>query len=427
MQAQGKGMGMAETDRLERASRPGALRRETSACEVPAARVLAIDSDRGRRTWISSAFEAQQCHVAVWGVDTAEEFQCALVDAEFDVVVTELRLFWGHALDVLRAVRKRRVDVPVLLLTGDGDEACAAEAMRRGFADYLPRATTTPEKFVHHVRIALALAPRAGQARGIASRLEHESAPARRGARSGGDGVFADDRVAVSLALRRMAKRVSWEVCDAADQLLKVLDPDMVPFAMDVHARARMDEGRAAAERIASLVVGLMSYAAGWTEPARRTDVNQVLREVVERERAQAGRVQIAFLVDRAAGPVEVPPQVFERGVSTLLGMAVATAPPRGRVTVETSRATGCPIPLGGSRRPLPHAATEVTVTWAGGSPAVGAPLDLLEPLFPPPFPAPTGTLDIAVFHEAVRKAGGDVAIELFRGRPRVRIVLPVR
>src|SRR5690349_23902413 len=50
----------------------------------------------------------------------------------YDVLFLDYQLRMDTGLDVLREVRRRGLDLPVVLLTGHGDEEVVAEAMRSG-------------------------------------------------------------------------------------------------------------------------------------------------------------------------------------------------------------------------------------------------------------------------------------------------------
>lgn len=56
----------------------------------------------------------------------------------WDVVLLDYRLPGENAFDVLKTIRlERKLDLPVVLVTGQGDEEIAAQALRLGAADYI--------------------------------------------------------------------------------------------------------------------------------------------------------------------------------------------------------------------------------------------------------------------------------------------------
>ena len=63
----------------------------------------------------------------------------ALASEVFDCVLLDYRLGPDSGLDVLTALRGEGYDHAVIMLTGQGDERVAVEAMKRGAQDYLPK------------------------------------------------------------------------------------------------------------------------------------------------------------------------------------------------------------------------------------------------------------------------------------------------
>ncbi|MGE0453272.1 MAG: PAS domain S-box protein [Vicinamibacteria bacterium] len=82
-------------------------------------------------------------HIRVEVVDSGEEALRRLPATPgqacpCDVLMLDYRLPGDTALDVLKVIREdRRLDVPVVLVTGQGDEEVAAQALRLGATDYL--------------------------------------------------------------------------------------------------------------------------------------------------------------------------------------------------------------------------------------------------------------------------------------------------
>ncbi len=62
-----------------------------------------------------------------------------LTDSAPDVMVLDLKMPGMEGLEVLRRVKKRCPELPVLILTGHGSERDEAEARRMGAFDYLQK------------------------------------------------------------------------------------------------------------------------------------------------------------------------------------------------------------------------------------------------------------------------------------------------
>jgi EAL domain-containing protein (putative c-di-GMP-specific phosphodiesterase class I)/ActR/RegA family two-component response regulator len=83
-----------------------------------------------------------------YSVETAAdgtEARAALAVGDFDVVVSDVVMPGLNGLDLLRAVRERDLDVPVVLLTGEPDIANAAKAVEYGAFRYLIKPISGPD------------------------------------------------------------------------------------------------------------------------------------------------------------------------------------------------------------------------------------------------------------------------------------------
>jgi DNA-binding NarL/FixJ family response regulator len=82
---------------------------------------------------------------------TAEEVLARVEERAWDVVVLDLSLPGGNGLDLLAQVKRRRPDLPVLILTVHSEEQYAVRALRAGAAGYLTK-ESAPEQLVEAVR-----------------------------------------------------------------------------------------------------------------------------------------------------------------------------------------------------------------------------------------------------------------------------------
>ena len=94
-------------------------------------------------------------HVQVEAVFTAQEALARLppqVDAGPDVLLLDFKLPGMNALDVVREVRhERHLDLPIIVITGHGDETSAAQTLKLGAADYLVK----QDDLLHRLPVAI--------------------------------------------------------------------------------------------------------------------------------------------------------------------------------------------------------------------------------------------------------------------------------
>lgn len=108
-----------------------------SAVQEPASmKVLLVEDDPG------VAYVVRQLIVAGLGVETEiiADFKSAfsmLPFEQFDAAVFDYRLGDGDALELLRPLSEYPVHLPVVIMTGQGDENVAAEAFRLGASGYV--------------------------------------------------------------------------------------------------------------------------------------------------------------------------------------------------------------------------------------------------------------------------------------------------
>lgn len=100
-------------------------------------RVLLVDDNPDDRLLVTRQLSRDFSGVVVQHVHDAVTFQQALEKGEFDVVITDYQVRWSDGIYVLRAVKDRFPDCPVIMFTGTGSEEIAVEAMKAGLDDYV--------------------------------------------------------------------------------------------------------------------------------------------------------------------------------------------------------------------------------------------------------------------------------------------------
>jgi len=102
-------------------------------------KVLLIDANACDRERVVQML-CQTCQaVECVEVSQPQELDAAMAQAAYDIVLSADRLLWTDGLAILQTVKQRWPHTPVVLLTETGNEAMAAEGMRAGLSDYVPR------------------------------------------------------------------------------------------------------------------------------------------------------------------------------------------------------------------------------------------------------------------------------------------------
>ena len=121
-------------------------------------RVLVIDDDEVDRQAVVRGLAHSGLSVTVEEAGDGDEGLSVLQDQTFDCVFLDYRLGPGSdGLEVTRKVRESGNRIPIVVLTGYGDERVAVSLLKAGASDYLPKSVLTPDILGRCLRNAVAL------------------------------------------------------------------------------------------------------------------------------------------------------------------------------------------------------------------------------------------------------------------------------
>jgi DNA-binding response OmpR family regulator len=100
-------------------------------------RLLLVEDDLALRTGLEDTFREEG--YAVTSASDGDSGHELATSRHFDVVVLDLMLPGRSGLEVLRAIRERRLPTPVLVLTAKGDESDKVLGLDLGADDYLAK------------------------------------------------------------------------------------------------------------------------------------------------------------------------------------------------------------------------------------------------------------------------------------------------
>ncbi|HEX4264988.1 MAG TPA: sigma-54 dependent transcriptional regulator [Verrucomicrobiae bacterium] len=110
---------------------------ESGKDSPPTPRILIVDDDPGQRSLLNSFLKSQGFETAV--VDSGERALEALRGGPFSMMISDVRMPGLSGIETLRAARKEKITVPVLLVTAFTDVRDAVAAMRDGAVNYLAK------------------------------------------------------------------------------------------------------------------------------------------------------------------------------------------------------------------------------------------------------------------------------------------------
>lgn len=136
--------------------------------------VLLADDDRSIRTVLNQALTRIGCRVRTTG--STSTLWRWVEDGEGDLIVTDVMMPDGDALDLLPAIRRKRPDLPVIVMSAQNTVMTAIRAAEAGAYEYLPKPFDLRE-VLSHVRKALEARSPATRTEEAAPRAREESLP----------------------------------------------------------------------------------------------------------------------------------------------------------------------------------------------------------------------------------------------------------
>ena len=109
--------------------------------------VLLADDDRSIRTVLNQALTRIGCRVRATG--STSTLWRWVEDGEGDLIVTDVMMPDGDALDLLPAIRRKRPDLPVIVMSAQNTVMTAIRAAEAGAYEYLPKPFDLKEVLSH--------------------------------------------------------------------------------------------------------------------------------------------------------------------------------------------------------------------------------------------------------------------------------------
>lgn len=120
-----------------------------------ALKILVVDDDEVDRMAVGRALKK-----AGVVAEIAEVLDCASTIAilqvtQFDCVFLDFRLPDKDGLTLVREIRQAGIKIPLIVLTGQGDEQIAVDLMKAGASDYLAKSQISPDRLSQTLRSAI--------------------------------------------------------------------------------------------------------------------------------------------------------------------------------------------------------------------------------------------------------------------------------
>jgi len=123
--------------------------------DADALHILLVDDDEVDRMAVARVLARSGLAVRLSEAPDCTGALAALACDSFDCVFLDYRLPDGDGLMLIESIRLRGLRLPLIVLTGQGDEATAVRLMKAGASDYLPKGSLTPANLAGVLRSAL--------------------------------------------------------------------------------------------------------------------------------------------------------------------------------------------------------------------------------------------------------------------------------
>src|SRR6185312_14469890 len=120
-----------------------------------ALRILLIEDDAADRLAVRRCLQKAGVNAAVEEASSASEALHHVRPDAYDCILLDYYLPGEDGISVLYSLQRLANQIPVVVLTGQGDEDLAVEFMKAGAGDYLPKSSLAPERLVASIRHAM--------------------------------------------------------------------------------------------------------------------------------------------------------------------------------------------------------------------------------------------------------------------------------
>ena len=347
-------------------------------------------------------------------VRSLESLEQALRESCWDIVLCDYHLPRFNALDVIRRIRQRESDVPIIVLSGAVGEEAAALAMREGANDFLVKDRLTRlgpamrrELEQARVRVQLAQADRLASVGLLAAGVAHEINNPLTYMLCHLSTLVEDQQEIHDLIEGCQLRAKDDKACAAAvDKLRKAMD-----LAQEAHDGA---------ERVQRIVRDLHTFARADDAAAGPLQVNEVLSGVVNLAnnliRSRARLVQEYGQVPPVFGNPGKLAQVFLNLIANATQAITEGEAEANEIRLQTR--------LEGSAREGGRVIIEVHDTGRGIAPGdLGR---LFDPFFTTKEVGEGSGLGLSICHNIVSSMGGEIQVESCQGEGTCfRICLP--
>jgi two-component system, cell cycle sensor histidine kinase and response regulator CckA len=337
-------------------------------------------------------------------VHTAAELDRQLNET-WDIAISDFASGEVSALQALRMVQERPVDLPLIVVSGRIPGSAMIAVLKAGAADYITRGN------LGRLNAAVERELRAVRMRGDRARLEKQFLQAQK-----------------MEAVGRLAGGVAHDFNNLLTVITGYSDLLLGGRELSESQRSALQEIRRSAERGGGLTHQLLAFSRRQPLQARSVNLNELLLQVEKMLRRLIGEdIELVTVPAATRDAVEADPGRLEQVIMNLVVNARDAMPNGGKLTLETAtvRVSGDFFARQLDVKPGDFVRLSITDTGTGMDEETKA--HLFEPFFTTKTPGRGTGLGLATAYGIIRQSGGAIDIVSAPGQgTTVRIYLPV-
>ena len=298
---------------------------------LPPLRLLLVDDDDVDRLAVKRLLKQTRFDVLVEErTDRASALEAFGPEA-FDCVLLDYNLPGADGLEILRELRAKGDSVPVIALTGQGDEEVAVALMKAGAVDYLNKNSLTAERLERSLRYALAIHRAEEERRQLLEREQQARREAQAANRAKDEflatlshelrtplnAILGWSRLLAGGSLDAETSRKAIEIIDRNTRLQAQLIEDLLDISRIITGKLRLD----------LRVVAVAEIVEGALESVRPS--------------AEAKQIDIEACLDGCEEAILCDAARMQQVIWNLLTNAIKFTPEGGRIRVDTEREEG--------------------------------------------------------------------------------------
>ncbi len=118
-------------------------------------KILLVDDDEVDRMAVHRALKSASFPVQITEAKNCADTLSKLNQETFDCALLDYRLPDGDGLELVIQIRDRNIQIPLIVLTGQGDDQIAVELLKAGASDYLAKSKVSPGRLAQVLQNAL--------------------------------------------------------------------------------------------------------------------------------------------------------------------------------------------------------------------------------------------------------------------------------